>query len=202
MGDKTAFYIDGFNLYHSLKKDQRWLDLFALVNEFKNPKDSIETIKYFSAYCPWDSGKEKRHRNLVTIYEDLGITVVLGKFKKITRDCRHPVSGCSGKYKTHEEKQTDVNIALHLINDAWNDLFDKAYIVSADTDLLPAIRIIIKQFPEKKVNVIFPPNKFADEIKSTCLTQKIKNFHLDTHKLQNPYTTKAGVQFFAPHGWI
>ena len=44
-------------------------------------------------------------------------------------------------YKT-EEKGSDVNLALHLLNDAWLNAFDCAVIVSNDSDLAPALKMV------------------------------------------------------------
>lgn len=199
---RTAIYIDGFNLYHSLRPDQRWLDLRRMVNAFCTRSDLVVKIKYFTAYCSWDANKATRHRILTGIYQDMGIEIVLGKFKKITRHCRMPVLGCSGAYQTHEEKQTDVNVAMHLLNDAWLNLYDRAYIISGDTDLLPPIRMIKKQFPEKLLSVVFPPNKKADEVKAVCNTIKMKSRQIYESLLPDPYTASDGAVFYAPKGWI
>jgi uncharacterized LabA/DUF88 family protein len=40
----------------------------------------------------------------------------------------------------HEEKETDVNIAVEMFDAAHRDVFDDIYIVSADTDLAGAIK--------------------------------------------------------------
>ncbi|MCO6441738.1 MAG: NYN domain-containing protein [Nitrococcus mobilis] len=41
-----------------------------------------------------------------------------------------------------EEKGSDVNLAVHLVNDAWADRYDCAVVVSNDSDLAEAIRIV------------------------------------------------------------
>lgn len=43
---------------------------------------------------------------------------------------------------TMEEKGSDVNLAAHLINDAWKGSFDAAAVISNDTDLIEPIRIV------------------------------------------------------------
>ena len=56
---------------------------------------------------------------------------------------------CNKHYLTHKEKRTDVNIALKLFCDAIDDLYDKALIISADSDLIPAIQAVNKYTPDK-----------------------------------------------------
>lgn len=58
-----------------------------------------------------------------------------------------------------EEKGSDVNLACHLINDAWKDLFDVAAIVSNDTDLAEPIRLVVQE--KHKDVVVMSPNKFG-----------------------------------------
>ncbi|MBR2082614.1 MAG: NYN domain-containing protein [Elusimicrobiaceae bacterium] len=50
----------------------------------------------------------------------------------------------------HEEKLTDVNIAIYLLEIALKNTVDEAVIVSADSDLIPAILAIKRNFPGKK----------------------------------------------------
>jgi len=41
-----------------------------------------------------------------------------------------------------EEKGSDVNLASHLLNDAWKERFDAAVVVSNDTDLVAPIQMV------------------------------------------------------------
>lgn len=57
-------------------------------------------------------------------------------------------------YKT-EEKGSDVNIALHLLNDSWLDNYDCAVLVSNDSDLATSLHMIKTQH-KKNIGLIFP----------------------------------------------
>ncbi|MDE2851368.1 MAG: NYN domain-containing protein [Acidobacteriota bacterium] len=46
------------------------------------------------------------------------------------------------EFHSAEEKGSDVNLASHLLNDAWKGLFDAAAVISNDTDLVTPIRIV------------------------------------------------------------
>ena len=51
--NRAAFFIDGFNLYHSIDNNPafhkyKWLDLFALCRQFLKPVESIENIYYLA----------------------------------------------------------------------------------------------------------------------------------------------------------
>jgi len=70
-----------------------------------------------------------------------------------------------------KEKGSDVNLAVHLVNDAWHDRYDVAFVLSNDSDLLGAIKIV-RHERGKKVGLINPhrdPNlelqKEADSIR-------------------------------------
>lgn len=58
----------------------------------------------------------------------------------------------------HEEKETDVNIALYLVNEAYKNSYDTALILSRDSDLKPAIAMIRKEFSDKEVIAVAPPS--------------------------------------------
>lgn len=43
----------------------------------------------------------------------------------------------------------DVELAIDLVQDAMDDVFDVAVLASADTDLVPALRLVAQRFPGK-----------------------------------------------------
>lgn len=54
-----------------------------------------------------------------------------------------------------EEKGSDVNLAVHLLNDAWKGSFEAAAVFSNDTDLIEPIRMVAKE-RNKPVFVVCP----------------------------------------------
>jgi uncharacterized LabA/DUF88 family protein len=48
-------------------------------------------------------------------------------------------------------KQTDVNIAIYLFEEAFKNHYDTSFILTADTDLAPAILSVKRNFPEKRI---------------------------------------------------
>ena len=55
----------------------------------------------------------------------------------------------------NEEKGSDVNLALHLLNDAWQDAYDCAVVVSNDSDLAESLRLVRAQH-RKLIGLITP----------------------------------------------
>ena len=79
-----------------------------------------------------------------------------GHFKEKQKKCLK----CGAKWCAHEEKQSDVNFALHLLHQAHIDGFDKAFLITADSDLCPAIDLVLDTFPEKELVILTPPNRY------------------------------------------
>jgi uncharacterized LabA/DUF88 family protein len=55
-----------------------------------------------------------------------------------------------------EEKGSDVNLAVHILNDAWLDKYDCAVIISNDSDLAEPLRIIREQHKNKVIGLLSP----------------------------------------------
>ncbi len=86
------------------------------------------------------------------------LSIIRGHF--LTHTVRMPLAHPTNSEKfaeviKTEEKGSDVNIAVHLLNDAWLNRFDCAVIVSNDSDLAEAVKIV-KQDLKKVVGVIMP----------------------------------------------
>lgn len=152
---RYSFYVDGFNMYYALNRKYphlKWLNYYRLAESVLLSHDILEQVNYFSAYITWKPDNHKRHQNYVTALRWAGVDFVPGRFKDKEIRCHC----CRKTFKTHEEKQTDVNIALRLLSDAFEDKYDRAVIVSADSDLMPAILAVRRLFPNKEVGVMFP----------------------------------------------
>jgi len=195
--ERVNVYIDGYNLYHAIDRlnDNRlkWLDLTKLISHFLHPnRHTLNKIHYFSAYATWKKGAFKRHKIYTRALDTTGVNTIIGGFKEKDRYCR----SCKAKWKGHEEKETDVNIALNLLNDAYQDEYDEAIIVSQDSDLFPAIKLVKKHFPEKIIRIITPPNLHHSREMASLVGKKrlasIKEIHLQRSLLPREITTQAG----------
>lgn len=85
------------------------------------------------------------------------MTPVIGRFKRKTVRCH----ACRQSYVTHEEKETDVNIGVHLMADVLTDRVDRALVVSADTDLNSAVALARSEAPGKHVDLVAPPGRMG-----------------------------------------
>ena len=201
--EKVIFFIDGFNLYHALLENKRynrykWIDLYSLAKKFISKNDKIEEIYYFTALATWSTDKVKRHKLFIKAQEIKGARIIYGEFKKRDKYCRI----CKNTYQTFEEKQTDVNIAIQLFKLAIQEKYDKALIISGDSDLIPSIEAVKSTFPSKQIGVIIPIGRRAEQLKQTCdFYMKIKEKHLKASMLPDVINLGDGKKIERPKHW-
>lgn len=170
--------IDGYNYYHKIntffetfQKPVKWINYRLLLNSILNSEsDDIEnaSIFYFSAIST--SAGEKsiiKHLTFIEALKTVNIDITLGKFKiKDIPRCREKerCSACrnitddNDRYlRRHEEKETDVNIAIKLIEATLLDQYDKCFLFSGDGDFVPAVKRALFLKPEKKIIIVPPP---------------------------------------------
>lgn len=161
---RTSVYIDGFNLYYRALKDSpyKWLDLKKLVTNLLSPKHVIVEIKYFTAIVSgiFDPDQPSRQRTYIRALETYipELTVYYGHF--LSHPTFLPLSPLTSTLKLvkvmkTEEKGSDVNLAVHILNDAWLEKYDCAVIVSNDSDLAESLRLIRIQH-NKMIGLISP----------------------------------------------
>lgn len=145
---KTFVYIDSFNLYYGATKgirNSKWLNVDAWIKTILSPSMyDIQKIKFFTANVsaqPHDLQKPVRQQAYFRALETIPhLELVKGRFKmknvniQVTKDVK--VIG-----RVPEEKGTDVNLAVHLVNDAHRNRFDTAVVVSNDSDLEEALQV-------------------------------------------------------------
>jgi hypothetical protein len=157
----VACYIDGFNLYHSIddlkKPHLKWVNLWALAASFVRPGETLVKVAYFSAYATWLPAQYARHRVYIDELKQVGVECHMARFNERTMTCRK----CNAQWKSREEKETDVHFALTFLEDAIDDLFHRAIIVSADSDYVPAVRKIRARYPAKEIFLATPPQRHA-----------------------------------------
>jgi len=158
---RVIVYIDGFNLYHSIDDLQlphlKWLDLRALAESLLRAGEALKTVKYFSAYATWMPDRFARHRDYVDALISRGVIAHMAQFKEKPRRCR----SCGARWIGHEEKETDVQLAVHMVADALKGDVDRLIAITADTDLAPAIRMIAASAPGCEVFVAAPPKRMG-----------------------------------------
>lgn len=161
MDRRVIVYIDGFNLYHAIdnlrQPHLKWVDLRSLSESLLRKGEALKAVKYFSAHATWKPDAVARHYAYVAALKARGCEVILGQFKGKPRKC----NACGTKWMAHEEKETDVQIAAHMVSDALRGETDRLVLISADTDLSPPIKMIAAHAPQCEVFVAAPPKRHA-----------------------------------------
>jgi len=184
---RVSFYVDGFNIYHRLKNYQnkttisyKWLDYKSLFSSLLKDNEALADIYFFTAMSK-DFGIESinRHSKYICALELQGIKIIKGYFNK--KQIRCHVEGCKYEgnryFQGREEKQTDVNIALQLMEDATLNKYDKCFLMSGDNDFAPILKTVMKLYPNKQAGVVTPP--YQERILSLPRMTHLKNacFH-------------------------
>ena len=206
---KTMVYVDGFNLYYGVLKNSpyKWLDIHQMCCLLL-PVDQIVGVRYFSAkIIPRASDPNKQVRQQVywrALRTIPNLQIIEGHYSEHTKWMRlaHPNFG-QGNYaeviKT-EEKGSDVNLAVHLLNDAYQKRYELGVVVSNDSDLLSAIQIVHNDLG-LKIGILNPQNNPSSDLRRCSLF--IKQIRTGVLKAsQFPSTMKdAGGAFNKPQDW-
>ena len=152
---RTIVYVDGFNFYYGVLKNTscKWLDLERFYTLLL-PHARIQTIKFFTSLVNPGSHRIRQDTLLRALQTCAPmVEVVLGRFKMKQIACPN----CTGLgLRVPEEKRTDVNIGIHMIDDAYRGICEQQVVVSGDSDLVPAVRMVRQRFPDIKTTVYIP----------------------------------------------
>lgn len=211
---RAAFFVDGFNLYHSICAAQKalgdapvkWLNLTAL---FKEQLSSVEgwvelaTVRYYTAYAEHLSktqpGKLSRHKAYVRALTASGVKVERSHFKR--KDAWDSHTG--QQFVTHEEKETDVAIACAVLESAAQNEFDVAVLVSGDTDLRPCVFTFQRLYPEKQLIFAFPFDRKNTDlalIAPGSFTLSAESY--TKHQFPDRVRLPSGKHAYCPQQWL
>ena len=151
---KTNVYIDGFNLYYGCVRGTpyRWLDLAQFCQALL-PTDSIHRIRYFTALVQSRPGHPQQQVHQQVYLRALrtipNLTIHLGQFRShvVKLPLAQPVPGQPRMVQVikTEEKGSDVNLAIALLRDGYRQDFELAVIISNDSDLVKAVKLVRKE---------------------------------------------------------
>lgn len=165
MSNRAIAYVDGFNLYNGLHDAYGhrylWLDLVRLLEELR-PGNELIRVKYFTAILIDDPDAQSRQAEYIAALEGAHpgrVEVILGRYERKRRTCHE----CGSRWHTYEEKETDVNMAVEFVADALAGDAENFYVVSADSDLVPAIKLVRARRPSVFVIAFFPPKRKSKE---------------------------------------
>jgi uncharacterized LabA/DUF88 family protein len=201
---RTYIYIDSFNLYYGFlkkRKGVKWLDLEKWLTTIF-PNNDIQKIKFFTARVSgkYDPNKPVRQeiyfRALGTLSK---VKIIEGSF--INKSVKIQInSDIHISAKVPEEKGTDVNIGVHMVNDAHLKKFDTAIIVSNDSDLAEAVKIVTREV-KLKVGILNPYDKFSSVLTNNAsFKSSVRETAIIGSQFPNVLTDKVG-SFTKPSSW-
>lgn len=172
---RAAVYIDGFNLYYPVRdmneNHLKWCNFKSLSGLLceENGHDLVKVV-FCTAIQKHNSEAAARHKLLNAAQLAVGTEILEGHY--VWDDDRDK----------HTEKQSDINVALSLVLDGIDDVYDWAYLVSADSDQAATARFFRERLPEKSLAIVAPPNRtppskakpYAD-LSFTILKSQIEN---------------------------
>ncbi|MGG2917527.1 NYN domain-containing protein, partial [Klebsiella pneumoniae] len=173
-------------LYHAIEetgnKALHWVDLKSLCKRYL-PKDaSIENVFWFSAKPSHLSRTvNDNYQNYTNALTECGVDVIGGRFKRKNVKCEAD-NGCGEVFHKHEEKESDVNLAISLVSGACNNEYDIAIIITADSDLCPPIKYVKERFPDKELWLVAPPGRIK-RAADLCLMSS-KNMEINSNALR------------------
>jgi hypothetical protein len=204
MTGRVVMYVDGFNLYNGLKdkhgRKYLWLDLRALGARLVRPDQHVHQVVYFSARVRRDVDAARRQATYIDALRTYcdHLVVIEGRFQEKRITCRR----CGQSRVSYEEKETDVSIAVALVEDAVLDRYDTALLVSADSDLCPAVRAVRRLAPAKRVLAAFPPHRVSENLRRAVHGSfTIPDAKIRKSLLPDVVKTTSGVCLERPDRW-
>jgi uncharacterized LabA/DUF88 family protein len=206
---KTYVYFDAFNLYYGAVRGTpyKWLDLQALCRVMI-PRNPVACIKYFTARVQPrvdDPDQPTRQQVYLRALQTIpNLRIIFGHYLShvVWMPLASPLSGQKPFVQVvkTEEKGSDVNLATHLLTDAFDGVFDCAVVVSGDSDLTAPIRVVLDRF-HKTVGVLNPQKKPCKALQSTARFYKhIHESALQVSQFAPVLRDKTG-QFHKPPSW-
>lgn len=201
--------VDGFNLcYRALKgTDLRWLNPLALARSLLDPRDAIDRLRCFTARISARAGDTDAPRRQQAYLAALGtvpeVTVHTGRF--LAKERTRPLAEDPATFVwilDFEEKGSDVNLAAHLLMDAWRDRFDLALVMSQDTDLCEPLRMV-RDVIGKDVGVVWldgrePGRRFVG---CSSFVRHATPARLRAAQFPAALRDRRGREVLRPEGW-
>lgn len=173
--ERVSIFIDGSNLYHSLKNlKSKEIDFKELTKLLLDNRLLVEVF-YYNAPLDISINEEKyweQQRFFEMLKKIPGFKVVLCKRKKYSKE-----DGTFG----FEMKGDDVYLAIDMVCGAYENSYDTAIILSGDEDFVPVIKRLQKL--GKKVENAYFIRSSSNSLKncadkSICINELISRVKL------------------------
>jgi len=218
---RTIIYVDGFNLYFRLLEKRpslKWLNVKVLAEKLLKTSNRVIGVKYYTARVsgridPKAPARQQIYLDAIhTVPEisvHMGMFLSSEKFAGLVQppEFRPRVTLPQPwpdvvKIIKIEEKGSDVNLACHLLLDAFQDNFDVACVLSNDSDLVEPIRIVT-QVIGKPVGLLSPvPNPNPELSHVSSFIRRISVSDLAASQFPDPLSRADGSILIKPTSWV
>jgi len=152
--ERVVVYIDGGNIYRKLKElgipeSGKMFDYSAFINHLVGDRKLISKRYYVGIVKNHNNSQKgsdmtRSQQKFLSNLENEGFVIKRGRIMYDGNRIR--------------EKGVDVKLSVDLVVGAVDDLYDTAIVISSDTDLIPAIKYVIKAKNRKVEYVGFSSN--------------------------------------------
>ena len=178
MVKKVSVYIDGANFVYGLKTlNPKYSDYHFDFEKFIKSivgKDDLIDISYYNASLKQDINPRrfKEQQKLIS------------RLRKITK-CKVILCKRQKRFNKDDEeyytiKGDDISLALDMLNDAWENKYNKAFLISGDGDFSPLLTYVKSK--NKEIEVIS-----FEEIASKSLIKEADKYSPINRKLANKF---------------
>jgi hypothetical protein len=170
------------------------------------PNDQIQHISYFTAQVsarPHDPQQPARQQVYLRALRTLpNFKIVFGHF--LTHSCHMVLTGSNPAQKVWvdktEEKGSDVNLASHLLRDAFKGAFELAVLITNDSDLAEPVGIVRRDL-QLPIGILNPHQHHSATLRpQATFVKRIRQADLAACQFP-PVMTDAKGQFYKPNTW-
>jgi uncharacterized LabA/DUF88 family protein len=160
--ERVSVFIDGSNLYHSLKNLGRSdIDFKKLIDELVRDRFLVNVFYYIAPHdIKYNEEKYWKHQKFLDKLSKISkfnvVLCTMRKYRKNDGDFGFRVKG------------DDVYLANDLLVGAYEDFYDTAILVSGDEDFVPVVKTVQKL--NKKVEDVYFSSSSSKKLRKTCNT--------------------------------
>ena len=167
--ERAILFIDGSNFYHATRGvgvAAGNLDYRSLARRLILDRE-LTGIRYYAGRVSGDIHRIASQSKFLDRLRSQGIEITLGRIERtmltpdsnplasrlkpllaiIREESNHPVLAelealVETRFPRYTEKRVDVSIAVDMVTMAYEGMYDVAYLLSADSDLVPAVEAV------------------------------------------------------------
>jgi uncharacterized LabA/DUF88 family protein len=166
--ERAIVFIDGNNLYHSLKEKgwKTWTDIGLLASRLVGNR-TLEHIYYYNAPPPGDKPHtERTNAYFSRVKKTPNLTFRFSWLQATQKADEY------GVYQSYQEKGCDTAITADVVFLAANDEYDVAIIVASDGDYAPAAKTVTSL--GKSVELVYFPGRKPFVMESLALMRAFR----------------------------